>query len=316
MSLMRSLQTQPQRLEFIQIIRLLRHMAKTRQLEFFSESMPIGSGQQVVAIEHLGSTSRVRLGLDALSGVKGVLPGYIYEELLASLHDEDQALESFLNIFNHRYYQLLHSSVEKGRLLLRDEQEQFEKAQLTRQDQRRCLANLTALPSSRDSTSLLPYSVLLGLKVRSLTGLKQLLCDYFAMKIHVRPTEQSIHRLPLSSLTQVGDSQGRNNRLGRGVLLGCTGRLHYQCLEVLVEPREQNEYKALQQDMQFAGRLKELVQAYLRETTDLKFYLYVKRAFISQPVLSSAASVAVRLGEANCLSPQLRPDEYRKILLQ
>lgn len=314
MSLMQSIQQQPQRLEFIQVIRLFRHMAKTRKVEFFSESMPIGSGQQVVAIEHLGSTSRIRLGLDALSGVKGVLPAYIYEELLASLHDEDQALENFLNIFNHRYYQLLHSSVEKGRLLLRDEQEQFDKEQLTRQDQRRCLASLTALPSG--STSLLPYSVLFGLKVRSLTGLKQLLCDYFAMKIHVRPTEQSVHRLPLSSLTQVGQRQGRNNRLGRGVLLGCTGRLHYQCLEVLVEPREQHEYRALQQDSRFAGRLKELVQAYLRETTDLKLYLYVKRAFISQPVLSSADNVAVRLGEANCLSPQLRPDEYRKILLQ
>ncbi|GGB82409.1 hypothetical protein GCM10011352_05290 [Marinobacterium zhoushanense] len=317
MSLSAELQRQPQRFDFIQVIRLLRWMAQHRELRLSAEPMPDGTAREVQAIEQLGRESRIRLGLEALSGARGVIPNYLYEELLASLHQENRALQQFLDIFNHRYYQLLYGEREKGNLLVREEQEQLEAAALVRLPQRACLPRLAALPGFRSgNTDLLRYSVLLGLKVSSLRGLRQLLCDYFELNIQVSATGSSSHRLPATSLTRLGGTDARNNRLGQGVLLGRQGTLHFHRLEVRVEPRDQQEFVALRSDPCFAGRLRELVQAYLRETTDLKLYLYVKRAFITQPRLSSRPEQAVRLGEGNCLAPQVKPGEFHKILLQ
>jgi len=317
MSLSAKLQRQPQRFDFIQVIRLLRRMAQTRTLRLGAEPMPDGTAREVQAIEQMGAESRIRLGLEALSGARGVIPHYLYEELLAGLHQDDRALEQFLDIFNHRYYQLLHGELEKGNLLVREEQERVEAASLVRMPQRAGLSRLAALPGHRAAEpDLLRYTVLLGLKVRSLGALRQLLSDYFELTIHVSVADSSRHLLPSTSLTRLGGRDARNNRLGQGVLLGRQGTLHFHRLEVRVEPRDRREFVALQADPRFSGRLRELVQAYLRETTDVKLYLYVKRAFIAQPQLSSRPSTAVRLGEANCLAPRVKPGEYRKILLQ
>ncbi len=99
------------------------------------------------------------------------------------------------------------------------------------------------------------------------------------------------------------------------MLLGKVGTLHLQRLEVLIEPRSQAEFMALKDDTQLTRRLREVCHAYLRDSNDLRLYLHVRRAFISEPQLSTDRCLAVRLGEANCLAPQARPDEYRKILL-
>jgi len=315
MSLNTALQ-QPYRFEFIQVLRLLRSTGQ-RNIRLCAEPMPNGSAPEVQAVERDGMEYRVRLGLEALSGCCGVVPNYIYEALLAGLHQEDRALEQFLEIFNHRYYQLLAGELESMQLLVREEREQAETNSLTRPSQRTCLTRLSALPGHREAASdLLHYTVLLGLKVRSLSGLKQLLSDYFQLQVHVSVVQSSSYRLPNTSLTRLGTQNARNNRLGKGLLLGCLGTLNFHRLEVLVEPRNHQEYREVQEDPLFAGRLREIVQAYLREITDLRLYLYVKRAFIKQPVLSARPGIAVRLGEANCLAPQVKPGEYRKILIQ
>ncbi|MEH6578001.1 MAG: type VI secretion system baseplate subunit TssG [Amphritea sp.] len=317
MSLAAQLGKHPQRLEFVQVIRLLRRLAQTRDIRFCAEPMPVGNAPEVLAIDESGAATQVRLGLEALSGVKGVLPDYLYEELLSSLHDEDQALNDFLDIFNHRFYQLQHGVQEKGNLLLRDEQEMVDSDALTRDTQRCSLTRLSALPvTAVNDASLLSYSVLMGLKVRSLASLRQMLSDYFELQIQLDVESHSRHRLPDSSVTRLTTDGQQNNRLGQGLLLGRTASLHYHRLEVRVVPSDQEEFMRLQADSHFAGRLRELTQAYLGEATELKLYLYVKRAFISKPILSSRSQAAVRLGEANCLAPQLRPQEYRKILIQ
>ncbi|WP_027858904.1 type VI secretion system baseplate subunit TssG [Marinobacterium jannaschii] len=305
-------------LDFIQAIRLLRQMGDSGELRLTAEPMPEGDPAEVLAVERLGSETCLKLGLEALSGARGVLPDYLYEELLSSLHDEEQALNDFLDLFNHRYYQLLQGVTEKGNLLLRDEQEQCDSALVTRTAQRQCLTQLSALPQLPDAeTGLIGYSLLLGMNLRSLDGLRQLLCDYFELRIHVQATPVTRYRLPASTLSRIGRGGGaQNNRLGQGLLLGRSGEMNFHRLEILVEPADQAQYLSLQSDLQFAARLRQVSEAYLRERSELKLYLYVKRAFIAQPLLSSRPRAGVWLGEANCLAPHLRPEEYRKILLQ
>lgn len=303
----------PQLFDFIQVVRLLRGMKSSQNIFFWAEPMPVGYAREITSLEKIGSVSRYRLGLEALSGVKGVLPPYFHEELLSSLHDEDHALDEFLNVFNHRYFQLLHLAIEKGHLQLREEQESHTE-NLTRLAQRKVLACLSDTGSSEQSY--LPYTLHLGMKVRSLTGLRRLLTGYFDLLIHIEVIPQSIYRLPVESASRLGEQQGQNQKLGQGTVLGRTATLCWQRIEIRVEPRNQREYLRLQNDENFALRLKGLAHIYLRENTDLRLYLYVRRQFIAQPQLSSDSRWATRLGEANCLAPERYPEQYKKILLQ
>lgn len=317
MSLATSVIEQPRRYDFIQVIRLLRQVAKEKQIRFVPEPMPEGDSEEVIAVELGVTTCKVTLGMAALSGCRGVIPDYLYQELLKTLHQEEFSLQAFLDVFNHRYYQLFADSTVSN-LLLKEEKETFQTAGLTGLRQRDALAQLSGLPESltnNASTSLLRFSVLIGLKTRSLSSLKQLLSEYFDLDISAKVAEKNIYRMPLDCLTKLGQQQGQNQRLGRGFLLGKQGAQYFQSLEILVKPRSHREFLGLHANWHFARTLRELVSVYLRELTDVKVYLYVKRAYINEPQIS-ALNGGVRLGEANCLLPKYAPEEYRKILLQ
>ncbi len=317
MSLATAVLAQPRRYEFIQVIRLLRQVAKEKQLRFVPEPMPEGDSEEVIAIELGVTTCKVTLGMAALSGCRGVIPDYLYQELLNTLHQEEFSLQAFLDVFNHRYYQLFANAITSN-LLLKEEQETLQAGNTTGLRQRDALAQLSALPQSltnKSSTSLLRFSVLIGLKARNLSTLKQLLSEYFDLDIAAQVPEKIVYRMPLNCLTKLGQYEGQNQRLGRGFLLGKKGEQYFQSLEILVKPRSHREFLGLHANWHFARSLRELVSVYLRELTDVKVYLYVKRAYINEPKLS-ALSGGIRLGEANCLLPKYSPDEYRKILLQ
>lgn len=313
MSVMDTALQRPKRFDFLQAVRLLRSMAPDAGLQLRVEPMPEGYAHEVQSIKQQGRDFQIRLGMEALSGVKGVLPDYLYEALLDSLHDDDAALSEFLDIFNHRYFQLNQRAMEQRNLLLQDELEQQQEGLPNQVSQRQALTQLAALPGdSSGASQLLGYSVLLGLKARSISGLQQLLADYFELQVKVQAGGSTRHRLPAGSLSRLGTASAQ---LGQGMLLGKVATLYQQRLEVLIEPRSHEEFTRLKDDDQLAGRLREVCHAYLRDSTDLKLYLHVKRAFISEPRISADGRLAVRLGEANCLTPQARPEEFRKILL-
>ncbi|KJZ14718.1 hypothetical protein OA92_15190 [Marinomonas sp. SBI22] len=317
MSLVTSVLANPRRYDFIQVIRLLRMAAKEKQLRFIPEPMPEGDSEEVIAIELGVTRCKVTLGITALSGCRGVIPDYLYQELLNALHQEEFSLQTFLDVFNHRYYQLFADSVTSN-LLLKEEQEVMQSSNSNSLKQKDALAQLSALPQSLtegSTTSLLRFSVLIGLKTRNLKTLKQLLSAYFDLDISAKVAEKTIYRVPSDCLTKLGQQQGQNQQLGRGFLLGKQASQYFQSLEILVKPRSHREFLGLHANWHFARSLRALVSVYLRELTDVKVYLYVKRAYINEPKLS-ALNGGVRLGEANCLLPKHAPDEYRKILLQ
>lgn len=318
MSVMDSLSRHPERFEFTQAVRLLRRLSLKKDIKYRPDPMPEGDNGEVVAIDHLPNQVQVTLGLEALSGCRGVIPDYLYSELLDSLHQDHSPLQAFLDVFNHRYYELSTNAVTARNLLLREEQERILGRMLVRISQKTALAQLSALPNSvldRADASLLRFSVLMGLKSRTLQGLNQLLSEYFQLDVESFVVESIPYRMPSESLSYIGQHQGLNNQLGRGLLVGKKGIQTYQALEVLIKPKSRKEFLGLSTNSHFAHTLREIVSAYLREMIELKIYLFVKRDYIDEPMLS-ANGMGVRLGEANCLSPQRKADEYRKILLQ
>lgn len=318
MSVVQSVMHAPERYEFTQVVRLLRHLSIKKDIKYRPDPMPEGDNSDVVAIENLSSQVKITLGLEALSGCRGIIPDYLYNELLRSLHQGESPLQAFLDVFNHRYYELAANAVTTRNVLLREEQESILGKMLVRVSQKTALAQLSALPNSfihRSDASLLRFSVLMGLKARTLKGLNQLLSQYFQLAVESSVIANISYRMPSESLSYVGQYLGRNNRLGQGLLIGKKGNQAYQSLEILIKPKNKKEFLGLSTNAHFANTLRDLVATYLRELIEVKIYLFVKRAYIDEPIIS-ANGLGVKLGEANCLSPNRKSDEYRKILLQ
>lgn len=317
MSLMASMTKQTADYDFVQVVRILRYAAKQKTLDFSVASMPEGIDREVQSIRYESDSVKISLAMEALAGVKSVIPDYFYEQLLAALHTENDALLDFLNIFNHRYFQLVFVRAQQSHLLLREEYEQQQGKDLTRYRQADAIRSLSALPRDVEGDfSMFKYSVLLGLKTKNLRALQQLLSSYFKLQISVAALSSSHHLLPKTTLSQLSAKGAANNQLGKGMCLGKTCQLHFKSLTVTVEPQTAQEYRKINQDGAFAKKLKETVEVYLREQSQIKLFLYVKRKFLPEPQLSSDATHAVRLGETNCLSPQRKPEEFQKILLQ
>ncbi len=318
MSLMPDIMQTPERVEFLQVVRLLRHISLTRKIEYHPDPMPIGDNVDVVSIESSSQRVKVMLGLEALSGCKGIIPDYLYSELLRSLHQDSSPLQAFLDVFNQRYFELLSNAATTRNALLREEQDAVLGKTLTRLSQKTALSQLYALPDSlldKSHVSFLRFSFLLGVKNRSIRGLNQLLSEYFQLDVGSKVVGSTTYRMPQESLTRLGTALGHNNQLGGGLLLGKQGTQLYQSLEIRIKPKSRKEYLSLLTNSHFAKTFRQLVSTYLREMVDVKIYLFVKRAYIDAPVIS-ASNIGFRIGEANCLAPERKSNEYRKILLQ
>ncbi|MGF1681926.1 type VI secretion system baseplate subunit TssG [Photobacterium minamisatsumaniensis] len=319
MSVVSRLFTHPQTFDFIQAVRILNtmggHAGMSLRLE--SDPMPKGMPTAVTGIEKTNDEIKLRLGLEALSGCKGVIPDYLYAEMLQSLHQDDQALQKFLDVFNQRYYELRASVESAGNLLLRDEKESALEPTMTRLSQKAALASMFALPGrqhGRQDPSILRYGLALSNKSRSLSGLKRLLCDYFLLDISPNVLPSALYQIRPAHQTKIGWYGGQNHQLGQGVVLGSKGDQAFKSLEICITPRTKDEYLNLSKNAHLASTMKQLARTYLRENTEPKLYLYVKREYIDSPVLSYGNS-SMRLGEANCLAPQRRSSHFRKILL-
>ncbi len=308
MNFIYDLASQPEKYDFVQAMRLLaRHKARSSkqlQLELKAEAVPTGAANPVQYFSLKGNKAKIRLAKQALSGVQGVLPNYIYEELLSALYRDDHALKDFLDVFNQRQFEIAYSVESQAWLLLEQEQSP-EKVALLR--------HLSALQS--EHKNYFQYTLLLGQSNRNLAVLKQILNDYFPYQIDVKCKLSERRQLPRDSLTTLGCFESNNSQLGQGFLLGKTCTAHFNHVLIFVEPQSLREFTAVQADGRFGATMLDLTQHYLRDNTQVSIYLNVKRAYLNQPVLSAKISNTARLGEVDCLAPERHPETMMKILL-
>ncbi len=309
MSLISALQAEPQRFEFVQTVRLLKQLGH-QNIELQAEIMPVAPDLQVSRVELVADKAKITLCIEALSGAKGVIPHYIYEELLSGLHSENDALKQFLDVFNLRVFELDLKLRNRSWLLLQEEN-----AKNTLQPRiSETLAKLSAINSRYvPGTELLKYSLLLGLKSRNLRDLSQLLQDYFGyqLQIQIKPPEK--HSLPQNSLTTLGCS---NNRLGQGLLLGSHCQIANSHISITLQPASREEFIAIKQAKHLAKAIKEVSSLFLRDETKVSVYQEVKRSYLLNPILSSKPELAAKLGEVDYLAPHRIPEHRVKLLLK
>lgn len=309
MNIIKDLSQNPQQYDFAQAMRMLSHFiehSESRvQLVLKAEAMPTGDASEIQYFSLKSNKAKFRLAKQALSGVKGVIPYYIYEELLLALHDDDHALKDFLDVFNQRYFELV-SQLESRQWLLVQNELNSDKTQL--------LHHIAAL--KEEHAHLFQYSLLLNQSSRSLTGLEQILNDYFPYEIDVTAKRFERRQLPSDSLTRLGTNQAYNSRIGQGFLIGKTCLTHFTHLLVSIRPANEQELLDIQNDAMLADCMKTLIQHYLKDNTPVSIYLEVKRAYLARPKLSSNMNQAAKLGEVDCLAPERKPQQRIRILLK
>ncbi|MCK6265158.1 type VI secretion system baseplate subunit TssG [Vibrio sp. ZSDE26] len=308
MSLIRDLSQQPQEWEFAQAMRQLSQFVLNQpnkiRLELKAEVMPAGDSSDIQYFSLKNNVAKLRLTKSALAGVQGVIPNYLYEELLAALHREDHALKDFLDVMNQRHYEILYRVTMKQSLLL-DQEISVKRSELLYQ-----LANL-----SKKHHHYFQYCTLLNQNSRHLPTLAKMLTDFFPYRFQVKTRPSVRQKLPIDSLTRLGTEQHFNSRLGQGFLLGKTCHAQFSRIDIFILMDNENEYRQTVNDSNLALKVRELSQHYLRDSTPISIYLSVQRAFLAQPMLTSNFANSARLGEATCLAPERYPAETVNILL-
>ncbi|ELV8724081.1 type VI secretion system baseplate subunit TssG [Vibrio harveyi] len=309
MSLINDLKANPHEYDFAQAMRLLMQMTKLSghklKLELKAEAMPHGDADDIQYFSFSDHSAKVRIAQQALSGAQGVIPNYIYEELLFALHNDDHALKDFLDVFNQRHFELA-AQLELAPHLLVQKELAKEKTDLLKQ-----LANL-----KREHGALFQYSLLFAQGHRNLETLEQILNDYFPYQIDVSTKSHERRQLPASSLTRLGQRDDYNSGIGQGFLIGKTCMTYNQHLVVSIQPANRKELHQIHRDTQLASHMRQLIQHYLRDATPISIYLNVKRAYLEKPRLSAQPDQAAKLGEVDCLAPERKPTERIRILLK
>ena len=309
MSFINDLTQHPQQYDFAQAMRLLTHWINQTpnrvKLVLKAEAMPTGDASEIQYFSLKNNRLKLRLAKQALSGVKGVIPNYIYEELLAALHNDDHALKDFLDVFNQRYFEI-DSQLETGSWLVVQNELYPAKTAL--------LNHIATL--KKNHGKYFQYSMLLSQGQRSLSTLSQMLNDYFPFAIQVSTKTHERRQLPSDSLTRLGQKEHFNSRVGQGFLIGKTCLTHFSHLIVSITPKTENELIAIQSDPLLASNMKELIQHYLKDNTPTSVYLNVKREYLNRPRLSSNKYNAAKLGEVDCLAPERKPQQIVSILLK
>lgn len=154
-----------------------------------------------------------------LAGGFGPMPIPYTERVLERLWKQDGGLRDFLDIFNHRLISLMYQVRKRHRVGI-----DFTSPPHT--PVARYLFALIGLgtPGLQErlqapDRTWLSYAGLVAQKPRTMTGLEQLLTDYFRIPVQGRPFCGQWYPLAADQLTLIGKS-GQNQRLGQDVVLG------------------------------------------------------------------------------------------------
>jgi len=264
---------------------------------------------------------QMMVSLLGLTGVMGVLP-YHYTELILQRHKmKDESLSHFFDLFNHRTISLFYQAASKYRLPIEYERKKLHPPLKDQRDsQTQALLSLIGLGTgglterqyTRDE-SLLYYSGLLSQQIRSSSGLAQILQQHFNIPVKIQEFigqwQELIDdvRTMLPSRTQPA---GRNNCLGRSVMLGRKGWFAQGKFRVILGPLNSKQLHSFAPGTSALRALNELVRFYAGLEYDYDFVIRIKRSDIPDKIKMDRKNPPV-MGWNTWLSGK-SPQSYRQ----
>lgn len=228
-----------------------------------------------------------------LAGFQGPLPDWVTELIVDRAAYKDTVLRDFLDIFNHRLVSLMYRAKRKYRPALEDRSPE-------RTRSGRSLFSLVGLGTPGlarrmgvPDRALLPYGGMLTAKQRSQVGLERMLSDYFRVPVEIQPFRDRWLTLDERDVTRLGPT-GRNQRLGRGAVLGRRVLDRTAGFEVALGPLTLREFLDLLPTGQRFRSLGSLTRYYVGEELDFRVRLRLAKEQVPELRLGRAGDT--RLG--------------------
>lgn len=224
-----------------------------------------------------------------LTGSNGVLPYHYSELLLKRLKIKDRSMMDFLDLFNHRLISLFYQASIKYHLPLEHERKRLLAAPGAESDHpTKILLALIGLGTHglnrrlyTQDESLLLYSGLFSKKVRTATGLKQIIFQHFNIPVHIKEFIGQWQELIDDVRTRLPGftvPRGQNNQLGRSVMLGRKGWFAQGKIQIILGPLTTRQLHTFAPGTSALKALNEIVKLYINFEHDYDFVMRIKRS--------------------------------------
>ena len=235
------------------------------------------------------------VSLMGLTGAMGVLP-FHYTELILQRHKmKDESLSHFFDLFNHRSISLFYQAATKYHLPIEYERKKLNPPLVDERDrQTQTLLSLIGLGTrnltNRQFTkdeSLIYYGGLLSQQIRTSSGLKQMLQQHFNIPVKIQEFIGQWQDLIDDVRTMLPSKihpSGRNNCLGRSVMLGHKGWFAQGKFRVILGPLNSQQLHTFAPGTNALKSLNEMVRFYAGLEYDYDFIIRIKRSDIPDKI--------------------------------
>ncbi len=265
---------------------------------------------EISAIDRNGNTTdsanqwNLSINFLGLVGAMGVLPYHYTELILQRLKQKDTSLVHYFDLFNHRTASLFYQAATKYNVPIEYERKKLvTNKKKTRDDATNALFSLIGLgtPGVQDrlavaDESLVFYSGLLTQQIRSGSGLKQILQDYFNIPIQVQEFIGQWQELIPDVRTRLASKAvplGQNARLGKSAILGAKGWFAQGKIRISLGPLNGVQFRQFAPGTQALHALNDLVRLYVGIEQDYEFIIEVNRRDVPNKISLQRKSTAI-----------------------
>lgn len=231
-----------------------------------------------------------------LTGSNGVMPFHYSEFVLNRLRAKDNSVHDFLNLFNHRSISLFYQASVKYNLPLEYERRKLHTTSPFETDKHsKILLSLIGLGTQglqnrlyTKDESLIYYSGLFTKKLRTTTGLKQIIHHHFAIPVEIQEFMGQWQNLIDDVRTRLPGLElprGQNNQLGRSVMLGRKGWFSQGKFRIILGPLTQKQLHTFAPGTTTLKALDEIVKLYINFEHDYDYVMRIRRCDIPERIL-------------------------------
>lgn len=250
---------------------------------------------------NLNAPWEMQINFMSLAGSTGVLPYHYTELILQRLKQKDESLIHFLDMFNHRTVSLFYQASTKYSLPIEYERKKLNgSAKKDKSTATQALLSMIGLGTEGltnrlliKDESLLFYSGLLTQKVRTSTGLKQILADYFDLPVKIQEFVGQWQDLIPDIRTRIAsklEPKGQNAALAYSAMLGAKGWIAQGKIRILLGPLNKEQFYRFAPGTKALAAMNHMIQMYLGLEHDYEFIIEVKRIDLPNKIKLSAKS--------------------------
>ncbi|MDH5179161.1 MAG: type VI secretion system baseplate subunit TssG [Gammaproteobacteria bacterium] len=315
-SVIEELANAPYRFSFFQTVRLLERSAvlanldgktkyvknpvarytppETEVIRFHTQqslSFPSSENARIKLKAQKGNAQQWHLFVNfmGLTGSSGVLPFHYSELILKRLKMKDSSLSRFLDLFNHRTISLFYQAATKYNLPVEYERKKLNPPVKNKRDPHtQALLSLLGLGTEHLSNrlytsdeSLLYYSGLFTQRIKTSSGLKQILEHHFGIPVEISEFNGQWQELIDDVRTRLPGREvpkGQNNCLGRSLMLGRKGWFAQGKIRIILGPLNKDQLNTFAPGTKALMALDEIVRFYVDMEYDYDFTIRVKRS--------------------------------------